>query len=388
MQLKGSQSILWQQVWGLSAIIATVIFCWMAYNLYQPKILQELGFVKLAGWLGIIQGLLGAFIEPWVGAVSDRIQHRFGSRLPIITLGVTLAGLIFVAIAILLQWQIPTSIRWIVPILMTLWVISMIIFRGPAIALLRQATPLAALPKANVVLTMVFGLIGAMEPLMAGWLEGIGASITFIIGAIALVVGATILYSFTPRQDLFPISIAAKSLISRQLIALIFSVGLGVGIEINLLLRVFPQMMHPQLSNFNNGEITSGILLISALVAVPMGIITLKLGVKRTMLLGLAIMVAIFGLVIFHPSGILGLGLIFIGGIAFGLVFESQIPLALSMLPSDRAGLATGLYFGGIGAATSIISIIWQNSGLIAPIIGAIAFTLVALCLDRSTNIN
>jgi hypothetical protein len=273
---------------------------------------------------------------------------------------------------------------------MTLWVMSMIVFRGSAIALLRQAAPLADLPKANIVLTMVFGLIGALEPLMAVWLQGIGGSITFILGAIALIVGATILYSATPQHNLFPRSESAQSFASPRLIALIFSIGLGVGIEMNLLLRVFPQTVSSQLINLSNGGITSAIFLISALVALPMGTLTLKLGVQRSMLLGLGAIAGILAFVTVLPSS--GFGLIVIGGMAFGLIFDSQIPLALGMLPSDRAGLATGLYFGGIGAATAMIGIILRDSRALAAImtliLGAIAFVLVAICLKLRTKVH
>ncbi len=59
--------ILWRQVWGLAGLLAAIIFSWMIYSFYQPKILQKLEFVELAGWLGIIQGLLTTVIEPFVG---------------------------------------------------------------------------------------------------------------------------------------------------------------------------------------------------------------------------------------------------------------------------------------------------------------------------------
>jgi energy-converting hydrogenase Eha subunit A len=123
-----------------------------------------------------------------------RIQRRFGSRLPVI-----------------LQWQIPPAVRPFVPVLMTTWVMSMIIFRGPVVALLRQAAPLAALPKANILLTVVFGIIGALSPIMTAFLNHVGGSITFILGAISLTVGASILYTSIPKDVLFTNIESAKS---------------------------------------------------------------------------------------------------------------------------------------------------------------------------------
>jgi hypothetical protein len=139
MQSSNSRTaILWRQVWGLGALLAAIIVSFMAYGFYQPKILKDLGFVDLAGWLGIAQGLLGVAIEPLIGGISDLILRRVGSRLPMISVGVTLAGLIFVVVGLLLQGNLPVGMRWLVPVLMTVWVVAMIIFRGPAIALLRQ----------------------------------------------------------------------------------------------------------------------------------------------------------------------------------------------------------------------------------------------------------
>ena len=128
-------SILWRQVWGLAALLAAILFSFMAYGFYQPIILKNLGFVELAAGLGIAQGLMGAAIEPLVGKVSDRVLRQVGSRLPMITVGVTLAGLLFVVIGLLLQSHLPNGMRWLVPMLMTVWVMAMIVFRGPAIAL-------------------------------------------------------------------------------------------------------------------------------------------------------------------------------------------------------------------------------------------------------------
>jgi MFS family permease len=373
-------SILWRQVWGLSAVLAAVTFSWMAYGFYQPKILQDLGFVEMAQGLGILQGFMGAVAEPIVGGLSDRVQHRLGNRLPMITLGVALAGLIFVGVALLLQWRIPVGIRWIVPVLMTLWVLSMIIFRGPVMALLMQAAPLAALPKANVILAMLFGLMGALGPLLRMGLQSAGASVTFLLGAIALTLGATLLYTGAPQHNLFAFPQSTLPPVSLHRIGAIFGVGLGCGLEINLLLRVFPQNFQTQFPTVSAEWLTAGILLVSVLVAIPMSTFTTKVGVKQSMLTGLVAIAVCVGFTLFKLSSIWVVGLFVMAGTAFGMVFSSQISFALRMVPSGRAGLGTGLYFGGIGAATAILSYLllqWGNLGGTA----GFGLTVGALCL-------
>jgi hypothetical protein len=84
----------WRQVWGLAAFVGATTFCWLAYGFYQPLILKQLGFTELANTLTIFQGLLGALVEPLSGGIADRYATKIGGKLPIITLGTTLAGLI------------------------------------------------------------------------------------------------------------------------------------------------------------------------------------------------------------------------------------------------------------------------------------------------------
>jgi hypothetical protein len=379
-------SVRWRSVGGLSAILMATTLSWMAYGLFQPQILREMGFVRLAPWLGIFQGLLGAGIEPMVGGWSDRIQRRYGSRLPLITSGVVLAGLIFAILAILLQGQIPLPLRWIVPVLMSLWVVATIIFRGPVIALLRQAAPFEALPVANIALTAGFGIVGALEPLLNSAFHNIGTSATFLLGAIALTIGATALYASAPPAVLFALIPATRTAIAPQRQAAIFGLGCGVGLEMNLLLRLFPPGLAIHNAGLAPNWIAAIILFISALVAAPLGLLAAHRSVKFALLAGLGGILVCMGVLPLPLGGLGAWGAIALAGISFGLVFESQIPLALGLVPADRAGLGTGLYFGGIGAATAGLSTLLLQ---IHPVptslgftMGAIAFALVLFCLS------
>lgn len=387
MQFSNSRTeILWRQVWGVAALLAAILFSFMAYGLYQPKILTNLGFLELASWLGIAQGLMGAVIEPLVGGVSDYILRRLGSRLPMISVGVTLAGLIFVVIGLLLQGNLPTGLRWLAPVLMTVWVIAMIIFRGPVIALLIQFAPLAELPKAGAIIVLVMGLVGALGPVLSKLLQIIGASPTFILGAIALVIGASLLFSSTPQHTLILPEETIQSLGPIIHLGAIFIVGMSAGLEINLLLGIFPKVLHTQLANSIETEfIASSILLIAALTAVPLEQLTMKFGTIKAMLVSLGAMVGLMGLTLLNHSSILVIGLIIAFGTAFGLVFITQIPFALGMVPAMHAGLGTGLYFGGMGAATALVSMLIKLLGgmtpILAVVLAAIAFLVVAPCL-------
>jgi hypothetical protein len=361
MNFVAHHRIRWQQVWGLAAMVAAIVFSWMAYGFYQPVILTQLGFTQLASSLAIIQGFLGAAIEPWVGATSDRLLHRVGSRLPMIATGVTLAGLLFVAIGLLLLGDVPIGLRWIVPVLMTFWVISMIIFRGPVIALLRQWLPIDDLPAANSMITLVFGLVSAMNPVFSRIIGFLGAGTTFLLGAVILIVGAMLLWSGQPRSNLGLVPINATPILPsptklKKSQIQIFSLGLIAGLLVNILLRMSPQFLHQTLTAIAPEYLAAGMLSIAAGMALPLDRYVKTSSLDRAMGLGLiAILTAIGTSIIFHHL-LLAIMTLAGGGVALGLLFITQIPWCLKMLPPAQAGLATGLYFGGMGAATALLS--------------------------------
>ncbi len=350
-------------------MLAAIIFCWMAYEFYQPQILRNLGFLELATWLGVIQGILAAGVEPVVGGLSDRIMRVVGSRLPIIAVGVTLAGAIFVIVSGLLDRNLPEGIRGLVPGLMTLWVIAMIVFRGPAIAILQQLAPTETLPQANALLVFVFALAGACHPMINLLLKNVSASAIFISGAVVLLVGATLLWASSPKRLSTPTEALPQIPSSRLSMVLTFAIGLGAGVEVNMMMAVVPRLLSQGSSlNLSSEYIASLILFVAAIATFPLGQLVTKIGSRRGMVFGLSAVAVGIALTLLKPT-IVGQNIVFellhmlIAGIAFSLVFISMIPFALSMLSNGHAGLATGLYFGGGGLATALLNGITQYFG-------------------------
>lgn len=375
--------ILWRQVWGLAALLAAITFSWIAYGFYQPRILIRIGFSDLAIWLGIFQGLLGAIVEPIVGWFSDRVLSKFGSRLPLIVVGVTLAGLIFVGISWLVETQISNGLRWVVPLLMTVWVVAMIIFRGPAIALLMSFAPTNQLPQANAILALVLSITSATSPILGLIFKHIGASMTFILGAIALLSGGLLLWRSMPRYLATGTTSEAVSLLSKTSLtgyALPFLVGLGSGLEINLLLHLLPHRLFHAFDTLSIEYWQSGILLIAGIATLPLRSLFRRQQVTLGMGLGL-LAIVICLILSFVNNHIIYLVLVAtLGALALGLVLTNTIPLALAMVSPSQAGFGTGLYFGGSGMGTTIFASLLVTQGEISPINGTIS-SLVALAI-------
>ncbi len=355
------ERVYWRQVWGLAIFVGATTFCWLAYGFYQPLILTKLGFTGLASTLAIFQGLLGAIVEPGAGFLADRYANSIGRKLPLITIGITLAGLIFVVLSGLLTMQIPVDLRWIIPVLMTIWTLAMIVFRGPAVALLVQMVPTQALPQTNGILILVVSLVGAMAPVFDKLIAWIGAPVTFLLGAMILALGRFCLAatpSNLPVQIQISRSPSAGKATSPQYPEMLklYSIGLICGILVNLLLRWSPQFLTTKLDGVEINTMTAIILGISALWVWFVKAWVQRWGTVRSMQAATGLMVILLLLVRVIPSGGVAIGYLILAGLAFCLLSLAQIPWVLQQLARPR--LATGLYFGGMGLATAIVSLL------------------------------
>jgi MFS family permease len=349
-------------------MLATILFSFMVYGIYQPAILTELGFGGLASQWGILQGALGFLVEPGLGSFSDRILTRTGSRLPQIVVGVTLAGALFVVLSLLvpppgqMPLEKPSSLRWVILAMMILWLMAMIAIRGPMVAMLRQMAPVEQLPIANGLIILVIGLVSALGPLLGGLLQRQSAAIAFLLGAIALMVGAARLYQTTYRH-LPPWREETRQFAPspwqyRQRLGLILVVGIETGSLLNLALNRLPEVVHSHLPTISPGNLTAISLFTAALAANPWEGPTMRWGAARALQIGLGAVGSLLLLSYGVASAPVAVGLLLATGMAMGLVLISMVPFALSRVPLPLAGLSTGLFFGGNSLGATLV-LLW-----------------------------
>jgi hypothetical protein len=347
------ERVYWRQVWGLAIFVGATTFCWLAYGFYQPLILTQLGFTELASTLAIFQGLLGAIVEPGSSFLADRYANKIGHKLPLITIGITLAGLIFVVMSGLLTMQIPVNLRWIVPVLMTVWTLAMIVFRGPAVALLVQMVPTQTLPQANSILIWVVSVVGAVAPVFDKIIAWLGAPLTFLLGAVILA-GGRFCLTITPPN--LTAQIPKTQLPQYPAMLRLYGIGLICGILVNLLLRWSPQFLLAKLGGTEVNTLTAIMLGISPLWVWFVKGWVQRWGTVRSMQSATGLIVILLLLAPLIPTGGLAIGYLILAGLAFCLLSSAQIPWVLQQLAQPR--LATGLYLGGMGLATAIVSML------------------------------
>ena len=224
------KSVLWKQLFSLALLYASVIIGWIAYYNYQPILLNEYSFTDLTLFLFIVQGIILVVTPLIAGRLGDRFRKKAGQRLPIISAGVSFAAMIFMATAFTLFTDPGPIFRWILPGLIVLWLFSMALFTSPAISTIDLFVPVKKLPTAMAILTIVYGLLYSIEPIIVDLIKAIGAPLTFAIGGVAVFVSGLLLRSNSKYMlDTPPKQEVGKSDYSYALV-----LGIGFGIATTL----------------------------------------------------------------------------------------------------------------------------------------------------------
>ena len=130
---------------------------WQVYDNIIPLILKyffEIGDTA-SGAIMALDNIFALIMLPIFGAWSDKINHRRGKRTPFIFVGTILAVIFMLLLPAAANGR--NLIFFIAALLMTL--VSMSIFRSPAVSLMPDVTPKPLRSKGNAIINLM-GAIG------------------------------------------------------------------------------------------------------------------------------------------------------------------------------------------------------------------------------------
>jgi MFS family permease len=360
-------SIHWKQLWSLAALYGSVVIGWIAYENYQPKLLDQFNFTHYAFLLTVAQAIILVVTPPLAGILGDRYRLEKGHRLPIITTGISFAAMIFMAVAFTLLGNPGEFFKWILPILIVCWLIAMSIFTSPALSTLELFTPVDKLPMAMAVLTIVSNLLYALEPVVVDLIDYLGAPFTFMLGGAAVFVSGYFLQKNS--LALFRINngremeTPVEAVSVRTKLPFIFSLGLALGIPTTFLFNFMPSILVQQAGSSitfttDTKIVLVCLLLISAAFSLPASMLTNKLGVSKS--LGASIIIAAVCAVLLAGTNstaiVLPVAVLFMA--AFAWLSVSSLPMAIG-IANDRAKVfCVGVFFSGVALPEGIIEAI------------------------------
>jgi MFS family permease len=378
---KQSANTFTKQIISLGALEAAITIGWLAYEKYQPQLLLKFSFTEFASILLIAQGILGAIFHPLSGAWADKAFAEKGTKFPVIISGAAFAAIIFLSVSVALNADPASGLKWILPVLVVLWLAAMATFHSPAISLVESFTPVHKFPHVAAILTMIFGLIYTIEPFLIEALEfvrktkigGVELGLTpiFILGGALVYFTALAIknISLTPPTEEDK-KVIEKTVVEGSEKRDLFLTGFFVGLFKTLLLFAVPAIwVHHQFfasskKFFTDPDyIQSAMLLFSAIIAIPVSKLVEKWGAEKTIVRAciVAFLVAVPGLLI--RNAIFSFIMLVVMGGVYSMLAVASLPYILNRAKAGKAGLSVGLYYGGVSASTAFIllMLLWMG---------------------------
>lgn len=359
-----SESIQWKQLWSLAAMYASIIIGWIAYHNYQPKLLVKFNFTEYTLLLTIAQSLILVVTPPIAGRLGDKFRFSRGHRLPIISTGIAFAAMVFMAVAFTLLSNPGEVFKWILPILIILWLVAMSIFTSPALSTLELFTPVDRLPRAMAVLTIVGNLIYSMEPVIVDIIDYIGAPLTFVAGGVVVFLSG---YSLQRNSlGLFQQNSGRPRAVftldtKRSPYPMIFMLGVALGIATTALFKFFPSALENSLGTMMAIEgkyMVVAVLVLAAVFSLPASRMIDKYGVDKVFRgSALAALVMIPG-VLFIQQGFVAILLAVAFALAFAALSVSSLPLAINRANYYEKVFCVGIFFSGVELPDGLVDIV------------------------------
>jgi len=360
-----TSGIEWRQLWSLAALYASIVIGWIAYHNYQPKLLVKFHFTDFTFLLMAIQGVILVLTPPIAGRMGDRFRFQQGTRIPVISTGISFAAMIFMAVAFTLLGNPGEVFKWILPLLIIFWLIAMSIFTSPALSTLELFTPVDKLPRAMAILTIVANLLYSLEPVIIDLIDYLGAPITFMIGGIAVFVSGLALKKnsislFNNNQGKPKTEMKLDT--RKSSYGYIFFLGTALGLSTTVLFNYFPDILQHNLGAFAFGLqgkwILVLVLILSTIVILPVSDWVNKKGIEKSFWLSVTInMVSMAGVLLFNIP-VIALVMVIVFTLSFTSLSVSSLPLAIARANYYEKVFCVGIFFSGVAFPDGIVEAI------------------------------
>jgi maltose/moltooligosaccharide transporter len=356
--------------YGKTAILGFGFFgvslIWSLYNSYVPVFLEK-DFLLSATLVGIVMtfdNIAALFIQPWIGALSDRTHTAIGRRMPYIIIGAPIAAIAFALIPF--AGVLPLFMVTIIVMLL-----AMAVFRTPVIALMPDITPSPLRSKANGVINLMGGIGAILAFFVGAKLYDMGRPVPFIAAAVVLVIAVAIVFwrikepkdaPEPPKEEAGVIANLRIIIADRDRSALLILLAIFAWFVGYNTIETFFTLYGVNVLGIKESaaSLMLGFLSVTfVLFAVPSGFIATRYGRRTTILTGIALLGILLVTIRVLPVSTLkqtllsvaGLGittlhlLMMIAGVAWALININSLPMVVDIAPQNRLGTYTGLYY-------------------------------------------
>ena len=351
---------------------------WQAYDTIVPLILTN-KFHMQQGYSGMIMALdniFAVFLLPIFGNLSDRTTSRFGRRTPYVLFGTLAASVFFVILG-----HVQSLTVFIVLLLLCL--LSMATYRSPAVALMPDVTVKPLRSKGNAIINLM-GTAGGIIILLFATVfktstEGKTDFSAYIYAVVGVMLVGLVVFMLTVKEPKWAKEMEEETarigdteaeertevggkLSRSQLISLLLilaSVALwyiGYNAVTSKYSVYATEVLHV------NYATTLLIAQGAAIVAyIPVGMIASRIGRKKTILAGVAMLTVAFAGAYFVTPGSSPLFMTFffaLAGIAWATINVNSFPMVVELAKGGDVGKYTGFYYTASMAAQIVTPVL------------------------------
>ena len=340
---------------------------WQMYDNIVPLILQGTFHLNetLTGAIMAADNVLAVFLLPLLGSLSDKVDTRWGKRTPFIVVGTVLA----VVLMMLLPHADKTGNFVLFVISLFFLLIAMGLYRSPAVALMPDLTPKPLRSQANAIINLMGAVGGIYTLILISLLLKGGDKPDYtpvFLGVALLMVVSVVLLVLTVREKKLAQEVAKANLeeeteeeqkadktgeltpgVKRSLTMILISIFLWFT-AYNAVTTAFSRYARTVWGMEGGGF--ANCLMVATVAAIisyiPIGMISAKVGRKKTIMGGLVLMLISFFTAIFFTEyhAVINLGFA-LTGMGWAAVSVNSLPMVVEMCSSEDVGKYTGLYY-------------------------------------------
>ena len=336
---------------------------WQMYDNIIPLILKNtfgLG-ETLTGTIMAMDNVLALFLLPIFGSLSDKVDTKIGKRMPFILIGTALA----VTFLMLLWYADHTQMLILFVVTLFLLLLSLGLYRSPAVAMMPDLTPKPLRSKGNAVINLMGAVGGVYSLIMIKVLVGSGDRPDylplFLSVAILMVVSVVILFLTIKENKLRagmvqedetieegPKNTAAlPKEVKRSLVFILLSVALWFT-AYNAVTTAFSRYA-THVWGLENGGYANCLMVatVAAIISyIPIGSISSKIGRKKTILIGIVLLAFCYLCAGFYNTYHVSMNLFFgIIGFAWAAIGVNSLPMVVEISAAGDVGKYTGYYY-------------------------------------------
>ncbi len=338
---------------------------WQMYDNIIPLILQNTFHLNetIIGAIMAMDNVLAVFLLPVIGTLSDKVDTKMGKRTPFIVGGTFAAAICMMLLPLADHYKMLGL--FIVALALTL--IAMAMYRSPAVALMPDLTPKPLRSSANAVINLM-GAVGAIYALILIRLlvkkEEHPSYLPVFLGVVGIMVLAVIILVATINEKKIAAKIAEEypeeaeeekekeehglpAPVKRSLVLILVSIFLWFT-AYNAVTTAFSRYA-VTVWGMEGGGFASCLMvaMVAAIISyIPIGIISSKIGRKKSILIGLVMIFISYTSVFFYPTYNVTANIFFaIIGIGWAAISVNSLPMVVEMSKGSDIGKYTGLYY-------------------------------------------